>query len=250
MQGDDRLLRFQPSRGVEGRPLKGELVGQIVPVVPESFTFFPPLLHQLCARQMQLVLTRLNRCQFRGSGVAFAVTGHGLQHLCTALGELVDEPLRDALNLEPLFLGREGNGQPLDQLIGEFGAVERARRHLVDESRAADYRACRPVRAYADVDEEGMGVKLRVVGAAGPVLKHRYDEADLLQLLPALATPGIARLLLQVGKRGLDRLVMRRTDVLLPTFGRDGPQSRDALGRGEAEIPARLPVSCPGVLHQ
>ena len=147
----------------------------------------------------------------RGEGGDEVVLG-GLDR-ARALGEVLAQVLRDAVDL-PLRLGRPAallrRPAPAElggQLVGEDAVVQLGHADCGPEERLGVERAPCPVGDGLDaVEDDDVGVQLRVAGAGVPVVERgRDDAADVLLDHAALAHPGGEDLALAVGDDRLER---------------------------------------------
>ena len=199
-----------------------------------------PLQHELSEVDLLLLRTRLERRLLRRPRRIRAPLGHRLDDLRAPLGEVIDHRPRDPLDLRRAISDRVPlDPQVLRQPRSQLGLIEAASGlGLLEQGRTVE-RDIAPVLApLGEVRHHGVGVQLRIKGAARAVAKHRADEPlpRLLAALAAVARPDNAGLALHVAKRRLNGLVVslahRRRDLLAAEV----KQQRRRLRRREGHV--------------
>lgn len=140
-------------------------------------------------------------------------------YLRRALGELALKLVRDAgdlvlgLGAVLAWTGVESPAESVGQEVGQDAFVHLRQGHDLLEQPARVQRPPYAVQALHAVEHDQVGVQLRVPGAGVPVVERGRDHSPDLLLHDAVrAGAGEERVPLGVGKRVLDRFLVRGVD--------------------------------------
>ena len=220
--------------------------------VPRDMAKFAALARQFLAPRRLVNSCRRSRVR---PGREAQVRGHGLDGLAP-LRPLGDEALRNARDAgERLVLPVpfHPDPEPLLQVPGQGVPVGRAGRLVPAEDRRLVERSGLAVLVLGDVEDEAVGVELRVVVPARSVLEHRPRDLGTHQLdVPALGpcpSPAavLAHDLVESRPAGI---VVRLRDLLAQLLSGDRPHRRDGLVGGEGHVDSRAALLRAGVLYQ
>ena len=160
------------------------------------------------------------------------------------------DTLRHTHDPKSHFIELDGQAQLGTQFRSQFLPIELTQGDLQAENVPALQRARRAVSPHAQIEQDIVRMKLRIVRAGRVVLKARKHQHGPLFDLAALAAAGDAGVLFRIPKSFLDRPPMAGFDDFPYGLRAGRPQHRNALGRAEGHIPATLPLGMLRVLHQ
>ncbi len=212
-------------------------------LAPKALCFIlaPPVLaagrlpssKQLFSGDMALHGARVERGRRRGRGAVVALRAQRFLNFRSPLRELFDQALVYADNFKNPSSPLDINAQALFQLRREFCPIDGAGNHFAFVDRPALDRARGTVFPRADIKNQGVGMKLWILGSRGSVFEGRYDETGRLALRPTPPPPGNGRRLFQVVQTGLDCGKMCLLNGLSGLRQRLAPKDGNGLRRRE-----------------
>jgi len=197
--------------------------------------------------------------QCRGRAAGRLVLGEFVLDLFPTRAEILDQLIADARELEdPVVADAVDRKAENFELVRERGVILRAGRHLPIAQDLGMDRSDSPIRARGEVENDGVGVKIRIaegapIGmfgwAAFAMLEQGGRERDRLERRAALAPARPDRFALDDGEGCADGTFLRGRDSDPKLLTGEGPGQRNGTRRAESDVEGGDAVG-PAALRQ